>query len=153
MARREHPKEIGDRSQLAIILALKLAGFHVLLPLGENTRYDLVTERDGDLRRVQCKTAHLVNGAVSFRTVSSYYHHPFPSPPPKHYRGQIDDFAAYCVETGKVYVVPIDELATESNATLRIDPPRNNQRQRIRWAADYEIGTVAIGGLRAPSGA
>ena len=150
---REHPKEIGDRSQLAIILALKLAGFHILLPLGENTRYDLVTERGGALRRVQCKTAHLTNGVVSFRTASSYYHHPFPNPPPKHYRGQIDDFAAYCIETGVVYVVPIDDLVADQHASLRIDPPKNNQRQRIRWAKDYEIATVATGGLRAPSGA
>jgi hypothetical protein len=25
--------------------------------------------------------------------------------------------------------------------------------RRLRWVRDYEIGTVAIGGLRAPSGA
>jgi hypothetical protein len=150
---REHPKEIGDRSQLAIILALKLTGFGILLPLGENTRYDLVTEREGVLRRVQCKTARLKNGSVVFRTASSYYHHPFPNTPSKHYRGQVDDFAAYCIETGAVYLVPIDDLATDFTATLRVDRPRNNQFERIRWARDYEIGTVAIGGLRAPSGA
>ena len=148
-----HPKDIGDRSQLAVILALKEVGYHVLLPMGENTRYDLAIERGGRIHRVQCKTGHYKNGAVTFRTASSYYHHPNPKMPAKHYRGQVDFFGVYCVESGAVYLVPIDALAADNYATLRVDPPRNNQLQRVRWARDYEIGTVAIGGLRAPSGA
>jgi hypothetical protein len=36
----EHPKDIGDRSQLAVMLALRATGFAVLIPFGENTRYD-----------------------------------------------------------------------------------------------------------------
>jgi PD-(D/E)XK endonuclease len=150
---REHPKDIGDRSQLAIILALNHAGYRILLPLGETTRYDLVTENDGVLRRVQCKTGRLKNGCVMFRTASSYYHHPHPNMPAKHYRGQIEDFAVYCVETGVVYMVPIDDLSADWHASLRIDATKNNQAERVIWARDYEIGTVAIGGLRAPSGA
>jgi hypothetical protein len=150
---REHPKDIGDRSQLAITLVLKHAGYGVLLPIGENTRYDLAIEDHGSLYLVQCKTGHLKNGAVMFRTASSYYHHPHPRTPAKHYRGQIDFFGVYCVETGAVYLVPIGALETDSYATLRVSAPRNNQLQKVRWARDYEIGTVAIGGLRAPSGA
>jgi hypothetical protein len=34
----EHPKAIGDRTTLAVMLALQGAGFDVLLPFGENTR-------------------------------------------------------------------------------------------------------------------
>jgi hypothetical protein len=88
-----------------------------------------------------------------FRTASSYYHHPHPKMPAKHYRGQIDFFGVYCLETSGVYLVPIDDLAVDHIASLRVEPCLNNQRGRIRWARDYEIGTVAIGGLRAPSGA
>jgi hypothetical protein len=125
----------------------------VLLPFGENTRYDLAVERDGVFERVQCKTGRLEKGAIYFRTASSYYHHPNPKMPAKHYRGQVDCFAVYCKETGGVYLVPIDVLPTNHWAALRVDPPRNNQNRRIRFAADYEIGRVAIEGLRAPSGA
>jgi hypothetical protein len=150
---REHPKDVGDRSQLAIILALKHAGYGVLLPLGENTRYDLAIENRGTLSLVQCKTGHLKRGAVVFRTASSYYHHPNPKLPVKHYKGQVDFFGVYCVETGAVYLVPIGALDAEQHGSLRVESPRNNQYRRVRWAKDYEIGTVAIGGLRAPSGA
>jgi hypothetical protein len=37
----EHPKAIGDRSQLAIMFALRDLGLGVYLPFGENTRCDL----------------------------------------------------------------------------------------------------------------
>ena len=36
----EHPKDIGDRTTLAVMLALREVGFAVLVPFGENTRYD-----------------------------------------------------------------------------------------------------------------
>src|SRR5579864_547175 len=143
----DHPKDIGDRSTLAIILALTEAGYHVLLPFGENTRYDLVIDVNGSLSRVQCKTGRLRKGAVCFRTSSSYYHHPTPSPPAKHYRDQVDFFAVYCGETCGVYLVPIDDLAAEWQAWLRVDAPRNNQHRGVRFAADYEIARVTTEGL------
>jgi PD-(D/E)XK endonuclease len=37
----EHPKAKGDRTTLAVMLALREAGYAVLVPFGENTRCDL----------------------------------------------------------------------------------------------------------------
>ena len=54
--RMDHPKAIGDRSQLAAMLALRRAGFDLWVPFGENTRYDLVIDDGKSLARVQCKT-------------------------------------------------------------------------------------------------
>jgi PD-(D/E)XK endonuclease len=45
----EHPKSVGDRSTLAIMFALQLIGLPILIPFGENTRYDLVIDEDGRL--------------------------------------------------------------------------------------------------------
>jgi PD-(D/E)XK endonuclease len=53
----EHPKDVGDKSTLAIMLALRERGYWVLVPFGENTRYDLVIDDGCALQRVQCKTA------------------------------------------------------------------------------------------------
>jgi hypothetical protein len=39
----EHPKDVGDRSTLAIVYGLRSIGHEVLVPFGENTRYDLKT--------------------------------------------------------------------------------------------------------------
>jgi PD-(D/E)XK endonuclease len=48
------------------MLALHDVGFAVLLPFGENTRYDLVVDDGAELRRVQCKTGRLYKGAIRF---------------------------------------------------------------------------------------
>jgi hypothetical protein len=63
----KHPKVVGDRSTLAIMVALHELGLPLLTPYGENTRYDLVIEIGGKLTRVQCKTGRLRKGAVFFR--------------------------------------------------------------------------------------
>ena len=149
----EHPKDVGDRSTLAIISVFRELGCGIYLPFGENTRCDLILERTGRLDRVQCKTGRLRQGAIVFAVCSCYGHHRNPLTARRDYNGQIDLFAVYCPETGGVYLIPIEDVPTKSTAYLRVDPPKNNQLDRIRFAADYEIGRVAIEGLRVSSGA
>jgi len=48
----DHPKDIGDRTTLAVMLALRNGGFTVSVPFGENTRYDLVVDDGLRLGRV-----------------------------------------------------------------------------------------------------
>ena len=137
-----HPKDIGDRTTLAVMLALHDAGYQVSTPFGENTRYDLVLDDGETLARLQCKTGRMRLGAVEFATASSYAHHPNEKPTQRHYRGQVDAFAVYCRETGGVYVIPIEELPLD-RAYLRVSAPLNGQRKRIRFAEEYEIATVS----------
>ena len=140
----EHPKEIGDRSTLAAMLGLKAAGYALLVPFGENTRYDLVIDDGKTLARVQCKTARLRNGAIVFPVTSTYGHHRNPATARRTYSGQIDYFAVYCPETTGVYLIPIDDARTRATAALRVSPTRNGQQRRIRHAADYEIAKVPV---------
>jgi len=91
---------------------------------------------------VQCKTGRLRKGAVRFAACSTYGHHPNPKVVRRNYLGEIDHFAVYCPETAGVYLIPIAEIAVRRQGALRVDPPRNGQRLRIRFAVDYEIGTV-----------
>jgi hypothetical protein len=149
-----HPKAIGDRTTLAVMLALRDAGYVVSLPFGENARYDLVIDDGERLCRVQCKTGRLRMGTVVFATCSSYAHHPNPKIVQRDYHGQVDYFGVYCSETEGVYLIPIADVPAHRSACLRVLPTRNRQRRRIRWAADYEIAGVAVtAGLRASAGA
>ena len=150
---RGHPKDIGDRSTLAIIAALRELGYGIYLPFGENTRCDLILESMRGLTRVQCKTGRLRLGSIIFAVCSCYGHHRNPATARRTYEGQIDFFAVYCAETTGVYLIPIADVQTRTSAYLRVDPPRNNQHRHIRFAADYEIGRIAIEGLRVSSGA
>jgi len=138
----EHPKDIGDGSLLAIMAAFRAEGLAMYLAFGENTRSDLIIEAGDRLARVQCKTGRLRGGSVVFRACSSYGHHRNLLTARRDYQGQVDAFAVYCPETAGVYVVPIADLSVHVEAKLRVDPPRNGQRKRIRLAADYEIGRI-----------
>ena len=139
-----HPKDVGDRSTLAIMAALQACGYAVLMPSGENTRYDLVIDSGARLSRVQCKTGRLRNGSVIFNTCSSYAHHPNPGVTKRTYVGDIDEFAVFCPDTCGVYLLPIDDVQATRRAALRVDPCRNGQRKRVRLAAAYQIARVEI---------
>jgi hypothetical protein len=84
---------------------------------------------------------------------SCYGHHRNPQTSRRNYEGEVDYFAVYCPETTGVYMVPIDDVPLKATAYLRVEPPRNNQSKRIRYAADYQIARVTTEGLRASSGA
>lgn len=136
-------KALGERSQAIIIYRLLEAGYNILTPYGDNTRYDLVIEdADGKFWRVQCKTGWIESeGAyIEFATASSYYHTKAgrTGHGRKDYRGQVEYFAVYCPDTGKVYLVPVDHVGT-TNARLRLMETGNKQSKNIRWAKDYEL--------------
>jgi hypothetical protein len=149
----EHPKRVGDRTTLAVMFALTEAGFAISVPFGENSRYDLIADNGEQLSRIQCKTGRLRNGAILFPTCSSYAHHRSNALSTRDYIGQIDYFAVYCAATSGVYLIPIAHASLRRSGSLRVDTPRNSQRRGVRFAADYEIGTIASSRLRASSGA
>jgi hypothetical protein len=137
----EHPKDVGDRTTLAVMLALRMAGLTVLLPFGENTRYDLVVEENGTFLRVQCKTGRFRGGAVVFKTMSSYAHHRSAQVARRGYHGEIDCFGVHCPETGGVYLVPIDEVPG-TDGRLRVDPALNGQQEGVHPAERYEFARL-----------
>ena len=110
-------------------------GYKVLLPFGEDHRYDLVIDDGEKLSRVQVKTGRLRGGVIKFNCSSSHAHRGGTNRP---YFGQIEYLAVYCPETEKVYVLPEKEL-TGTNAHLRLSPPLNNMVKTIRWAARFEL--------------
>lgn len=125
------PSEIGERSEAAVLAALVCAGKHVLLPFGEQRRYDLAYEEGGRLVKVQCKTGWLRKGAIEFRTQSMV------RGSIRDYRADVDLFAVYSHDLRSVYLVPVDDVPFKSRANLRLSPPKNGQQSKIRWASDY----------------
>jgi hypothetical protein len=140
----EHPKAIGDRTTVLVVAALQACGYSVLVPFGENTRYDLVIDDGERLARVQCKTGRLRAGGIRFAVCSCYGHHQNPKTARRDYHGQIDYFGVYCPETQAVYLVPIGDVQTRVTAILRVTPSRNNQQRGVRLAAQYEIARASV---------
>ncbi len=128
-------KQVGEVSEAQVLGALLLSGEIVLQPFGDNQRYDLVVDRDGEFVRIQCKTGRLADGVVSFAACSSSVHR---GGTKRDYRTDADFFGVYCPETKMCYLVPVGEVG-RTEGTLRIDPPKNHQQRKVRWAKDYEI--------------
>ncbi len=139
-----HPKAIGDRSALAIILGLTETGREVFLPFGENSRTDLVIADSAGLARVQCKTGRLRSGVIRFKVCSSYAHHSNPASVARPYIDEVDFFAVYCPETTGIYLIPSEAIPLRWQGALRVSEPLNGQRRGIRLAADYKVARVAV---------
>jgi hypothetical protein len=140
-----HPKTVGDRSTLAVMLGLCEAGFTISVPFGENTRYDILIDDGARVGRVQCKTGRLRDGAVRFSTCSTYAHHTRPQATRRDYSGEVDYFGVYCPDNGGIYLVPIEDANVRVSAALRVAPSRNSQVRRIRAARPYQLGTFSRG--------
>ena len=139
--------QIGEISRTQIIAALALQGKKIWLPLGDHQRYDLAIEENGTFLRVQCKTGRLIRGAIRFNPCSVDSRCKQGGCIRKQYSAEeIDLFGVYCPDNHRCYLVPVTE-ATRTECSLRIDPPRNSQRTRIRWAEMYQIKGVELAGF------
>jgi hypothetical protein len=55
------------------------------------------------------------------------------------YRGQVEAFGVFCPQTGSVYLVPIEALASISAAQLRVSGARNGQVRGVLNAGDFTL--------------
>jgi hypothetical protein len=111
----------------------------VSVPFGENSRYDLIADKDGALLRVQVKTGRLRNGAIQFNCYSSHSRRNRPSC--RTYAGEIEPFAVHCRDVDAIFLVPVEEVTT--CGFLRWLPAKNGQNRRVRWAKYFQLsGTV-----------
>lgn len=131
-------KTKGDLAELMVAADLVGRGFKLAFPYGEDSDFDLILCRDDALERVQvkhtrsdghilevrCESASLTNGRVMNR---------------KRYTARtVEWIAVYDATTERCYYVPAEFLGEgRSRLSLRLTPPRNAQRRKIRWAADY----------------
>jgi PD-(D/E)XK endonuclease len=131
-----HTKATGEITEAVVLAEFLKAGFPVLLPFGENQRYDMVVEVGGRFLRVQVKTASPCGdkgACLRFHATSHDGHRARQG-----YRGQADVFAAFAPSTGQVYVLPVDDVP-ETDVWLRLTPARNGQRNRVRMAQDCTL--------------
>lgn len=130
-------KDVGDVSNYSVVAKLLALGKRVLLPVGDNYRYDIVFEESGMFFRVQTKTGRYSKDkkSIKFDTCSSQYHR---NKKKIGYFGEIDYFAVYFRETGAVYLIPIAD-AKSTGMTLRLYKNDGVKRKSTNWADDYKI--------------
>lgn len=133
MSNTTNSKHKGDKSEAAVLAALLRINKIILIPWGDNQRYDLaIDEGKGKISRIQTKTGRIINGALYAET-SSFTTTGFR----KYLKDEVEYIAIYSPELNKCYLVPVDKVGWA--ITLRIDPPKSKQKKRILWARDFEI--------------
>lgn len=107
-------------------------GYPVSIPYGDCERYDFVVDVNGQMLRIQCKTARIRYGGESFsidcrrNNTHNYYQ-----------EGEVDYFATYY--ENKVYLLPAEKSMGDKSFRLA---PITKPKRRVQWAEDYEIEKV-----------
>ena len=129
----------GDVNELRCILDFQKRGYYCSIPFSGSCRYDLITDINGKLIRIQCKSsAYSKDGGVlkmgatrtttnTQRTVAYTYS-----------KEEIDYFYTSWKDYG--FLIPVEEVSTEKY--LRVAPPKNGVQATMSIAADYLIDNV-----------
>jgi hypothetical protein len=126
-------KQKGDIAEAFVTYLLKQNGFNVLIPWGEDNRYDLVTEKNGIFKRIQVKYATPKDGSIEVRIRSCNNYSVLRYSPL-----DIDIIAVYSPKSNKVYFLPLNSIKNRSLCKLRLAPAKNKQRKFIVMASKYE---------------
>lgn len=131
-------KDVGDISELKVITALKEQGYPVLIPYGDNQRYDLAYEEDDGFVRVQVKTAREDDGRLLFNAYNTG-HNNNGNYSKEYTKEDIDVFMVYSPDTEEIYEVSVEETGS-STFTLR-HKEADFDHPNINWAEDYRFTT------------
>jgi PD-(D/E)XK endonuclease len=128
----------GAIAETAIVHAAVKIGIEVYVPVASGGRYDVVFFVDSRFVRVQCKSAVRRGDVVvipcrSRRRGSNGFVHRAYTP------DEVDLIAGYCPSLDRCYAVPVAQFFRRAMIQLRLAPARNNQRQGILWARDFEF--------------
>src|SRR6266545_176489 len=124
----------GNAGEAAVLNALVQRDFDVFVPFGEGHPFDLGVLIASKFLRIQCKTAWRDGGCLIFNPHTTDH-----GQGSRSYVGLADMFGVYFPPEHSVFLVPVGAVA-RTEGRLRLDPARNNQKRRVRLAADYEIG-------------
>jgi hypothetical protein len=134
------PSQKGAVAEAGITSMVIQLGLTVLRPLCEGRRYDLAIDLEPELLRVQCKLARRLSGVLSVKLQTCRYT-PGGYVRTSYSAAEVDAIAAYSPELHRGFLIPISEASGRRSIHLRLEPTRNNQAQRIKWARDYELAS------------
>lgn len=130
---------IGDIGESVAIMKFIKNEFTVSKPLSNNSRYDLIVERNNILYKVQVKTTQNIKDEVKMDfalKTTNYSKGKWKST--GYTSNEIDLFFLYCIENDwcGLYIVNED---IPKNITVRLKPPKNNQIKGVNLAENLEF--------------
>ena len=116
-------KQMGRIGLSMAINYFTIKGYTVSLPINDTQWYDLIVEKDGIFQTVQCKATATENSTIDFRSTGGTN------------GGVYDNLLQhkeldllFCVNKDmNMWLIPVKEIITSRQLTLRIEPTKNNQ--------------------------
>lgn len=133
-------KQLGNITEVQVMLGFLQLGYNVLTPYGDCERYDFVADVNGKFVKIQVKSSKVSDDGTkfSFNTASTHYsdgkcvHHSYS-------KEDIDYFAT--VYNNQVYLIPVEECSSRLQS-LRLVSTKNGQTRGVKWAKDYRLEEV-----------
>lgn len=117
-----------DKGRVGLSLAIVYFGansYSVSIPLNDTQWYDLIVEKDGEFKTVQCKATGSQTGSVSLKsfggTKGTCYDRVI---------NHLLDYLFYVNQNGQMWNIPMKDLLKAGNIgviILRTEPNSNNQ--------------------------
>jgi len=108
-------------------------GWGVFTPLDQNSRVDLILEREGKLKKIQVKYCTPYRGCLRI-DLEHRLRKTIPLTP-----SDLDAIGVYDSTNKKFYLVPFSSIYPRQGVWLRVSKSGNNQDKNIHWAKDFEI--------------
>ncbi len=126
-----HKKTKGDIAELAVAARLLEEGYRVLFPISENSRYDLVGEKEGKFIRFQVKYVTPKKGVLDVNCRSSNNWSVL-----SYTAKEIDMISVYNANDKSIYFIPVSRI-NRNSFKLRLDSAKNNQKLNIHLASKF----------------
>ena len=100
-----------------------IQGYTISLPINDTQWYDLIIEKDNQFFTVQCKATQTENDSIDLRSTGGT-------------KGSVYDNVLnhskldylFCVNKDlKMWLIPVKDITTSKQITLRTEPTKNNQ--------------------------
>ena len=123
----------GLLGELEFTLHLIKNGWHIFRPLDQNSRVDLIIEKDGKFKRIQVKYCTPYRGCLRVdlehpgRNTEMYS------------SNDIDAVGVFDPENQKFYLIPLSDILPKKEIWIRIKTTNNKQRKNINWGDEYLI--------------
>jgi len=130
----------GNKAEAVIMSQFVRNNIPVLLPFGDNEKYDLVIELNNQFKSVQIKYGRYESNCVAadIRHRIGVKRIDYET-----YFDKVDFIAIWCETNDKSYLLPLQEFGNKTQVRLRLNPPINNSCiSTVCWARDYEFDLV-----------
>lgn len=122
----------GEKSELAVASELMMKGYGVSFPFGHEHQYDLIVDKDGELYRIQVKTArHEKNNRYYIQADAADYDNEY-----------VDLLSGYSEDEVATFYIPVHEATgTQQRVTFTdLDKMGSDEnRERSNHISEYRF--------------